>query len=204
MSISILFSQCSVFLENSSQMQSFQSVKTQEKRAFSRLVCSLFEGLHSTGFNLPLNVFIYQHEELVLRVTDIMRQLSYQIPAAELRHLTNLRVKLNNKTRWVYTYHMLQRYIDIKYYIPQLVLPESSDVRLTSSQLNDIKDLCEKFAELDSVTVKLQYRPTTLLDERTQFGVVMKMNTSTRPCFGQGSQILKNPIFEFAIIKCKI
>lgn len=85
-----------------------------------------------------------------------MRQLLYQIPAANICLVIHLRANLNNEIRWSSTYHMLQRYIDIEHHIPQLCLPDLDGVCLTSSELDDIKALCKTFGELDNLTVKLK------------------------------------------------
>lgn len=110
----------SVFVKQFSNVVALVDDNANKTEAFSHLVDPLFVGCHSHRFNLAVKDFIDNHLELILRVKDFMRQLSYQIPAAKLCRLTHLRAKFNNETRWCSTYHMFQRYVYIEHHIHQL------------------------------------------------------------------------------------
>ena len=83
-------------------------------KSFARNLGIPFIGCASHRFNLAVKDILEDNQLIISKVQSIMRKLSYQIPAANLRQFTHLRAVLNNETRWSSTYQMLKRY-SVKY-----------------------------------------------------------------------------------------
>ena len=77
--------------------------------------------------------------------------------AGRLREFTKLKPVVRNKTRWLSTMTMVQRYIKLK---PSLEFLSSDrklvDLLPSPVQNSDIDELSEKLVKLKSVTVALQ------------------------------------------------
>ncbi|KAH9115036.1 hypothetical protein AeMF1_010894 [Aphanomyces euteiches] len=113
------------------------------------------------------------HEELVNLVNEHMRKLRHVVPAAKLRRLTPLKANMKNSTRWSSTYHMLQRYVEMKPFVMMIgdreidaLLPSVGQDRLIDELLLVLKDL-------DTATLALQGEEMSLLDVRNLFDEAM-------------------------------
>lgn len=109
--------------------------------------------------------------------------------------------KLINDTRWSLTYHLLERYNGIEHHMQILEVYELEYFRLKDTDLDDIKALCNKFWELDSVTIFLQNCLTTLTDARTLFDAVIDKRALMHVRLGYRAGIKENPYFESACTK---
>lgn len=170
-------------------------------RAFGRRVGPTFVGCHSHRFNLAVRDVLADHKALIGKVHDLMRRISFQIPSAKLRRLTPLKPKMGNETRWSSTYEMLERYIRLKSYIPQIGVDEVEELMLSEDEDDDLLRLLRQLKDLDSVTKALQDARHGLYDARLLFEGVMDKHPSTRSRLGTRSNLVDNPIFENAVAK---
>ncbi len=81
--------------------------------------CKLI-GCASHRFNLAVKDIMSPYEDLLAKVNSLMKKLRNIIPSAKLRKLTHLKPKSANATRWSSTFHMLQRYAEIKTFLHDL------------------------------------------------------------------------------------
>lgn len=173
-------------------------------KAFARLAGCPFIGCASHRFNLAMKDIISEYRDEITKVNDLMKKLSYQIPAAKLRRFTHLKAKISNETRWSSTYNMLKRYIEIKEYLPQLELPEIDELLLSDQDDLTIERLCQKFANLDSVTIALQDNSTTISKARCLFDSVIEDYPRLASRLATDAQIVDNDHFENAIAKIQL
>jgi hypothetical protein len=96
-------------------------------------------------------------------------KLKNLIPAAKLRKFTHLKSKMRNSTRWSSTFTMLQRYLQIKIFLPQLDLDEIDELIPQAREDKEIEALLVDLTQLHSVTMALQSETLTLYDVRSLF-----------------------------------
>lgn len=89
------------------------------------------------------------------------------MPAAKVRHIIYLRVKQVNGIRWSSAIHMLQGYIAVEEHIQSLGIPDVEKLRLSYTELKNIKSLRKKLAKVDSVTEAIQNQSTIISKTRT-------------------------------------
>lgn len=147
-------------------------------RSFGRQVISCFVACHNHRFNLAVKEKLQPHDDLLSKVEDVIKRLSFQIPAAKLHQRTHLQDKQSDDTRWSSSYHMLQRYMELEAHLKLIDDDGIREMLLSSDELDDAKDLCKKLNTQGSVKVKLQRRLTTLADPRTLFDTVI----AKHPC----------------------
>ncbi|KAH9108336.1 hypothetical protein AeMF1_016490 [Aphanomyces euteiches] len=130
-----------------------------------------------------------------------MRKLRRVVPAAKLRRLTPLKAKMKNSTRWSSTYHMLQRYVEIKPSVMMIgdreidaLLPSVGQDRLIDELLLVLKDL-------DTATLALQGEEMSLLDVRNLFDEAMDDYPSASSRLSPDADIVANPDFENGVVK---
>lgn len=173
-------------------------------RCFTRRVGPLFVGCYSHRYNLAMKDVISLSLPEVGHVRELMRKLSYQIPAARLRRLTHLKAKIDNDTRWSSTYEMLKRYIDIKDVLPELGMPEIDDLLLIEEDHIQVVSTCKKLEDIDSITKKLQDPTISISDTRALFdGMIERFSSMDcmKQRLGPKAAIVENPQFESAIVK---
>lgn len=98
---------------------------------------------------------------------------------------------------------MLERYVSIAHHITSLEFQKLEDFRLTNTDLDDTKALCKTFRELESVTLALQNRSTSLAEARMLFDDVKDKHKSTPRRLGHGAKTVENPNFDSAIVKLR-
>lgn len=124
-------------------------------------------------YNLALCNVIPLSSGTVDSVCDWMHKLLYQIPAAHLRQLISLKVKVDNCTGWSSPSEMLKRYLEIHEQLTGLGRPEIHDLILAGANHEQEAGLCRKLDDFDFVTKKLQTLKISLSDTRTLFeGVI--------------------------------
>lgn len=68
-------------------------------RAMSRRIGPIFVGCYSHRFNLAVRDLLSKYKKVTSKVQQVMKKLSYSIPAAQLRKLTPLKAVQANDTR---------------------------------------------------------------------------------------------------------
>lgn len=69
---------------------------------------------------------------------------------------------------------MIKRFMELKYFLPELKMQDIDLLMLTTVQLHTIEKLNEVHAELDVVTKKLQEEKSSLADVSTYFGTLIE------------------------------
>ena len=70
--------------------------------------------------NLAVNRYLSNHEEVIDKVEAINAEnAKFEKKSASLRKKTQLRPILRNKTRWSSTFQMIDRYTQLKAFLPQ-------------------------------------------------------------------------------------
>lgn len=158
-------------------------------------------GYHSHRFNLADNYIILVHEPVVDTVKRLLKNLSYQIPAANIRRLADLRARNINDTRCSSTPNMQQRFQGIKVFITSTNYEDIQYLISDQEHQKQILALCNKLQDIDTVNKYLQKYCITLSDAHILFDAVMSRNVSTKSSLKQASSTVKNPIFERSIIE---
>lgn len=114
-----------------------------------------------------------------------------------------MQAEQGNETRSISTFHMLQRYLNIKQHVPDLVNSELKELLLNSIKLQEMKLIWKSIAELDSATVDLQDQYTTVADARKLIDAIIEKHASKSTCICQRAVIVENESFESAIFKVK-
>ncbi len=87
------------------------------KDKVSDLMCARFVGCSSHRFNRTVEENFKRHDQLLMKVRTVMKQLPSRIAAAKLSILTGLQAKFYNVTFWASAVQMLERYVKLKEYI---------------------------------------------------------------------------------------
>lgn len=84
------------------------TVRDNEKKikAFTRCARKMFIRCFSHRYNLALEDVNSDHSDVVCKVWNFMRKLSFQIPSALFRWNIGLQAKSDVETRWSSTYYM--------------------------------------------------------------------------------------------------
>lgn len=170
-------------------------------RSLARLGGLNFVGCASHRFNLAVKDILKRYEHSIGMIQTLMKKLSFQIPAAKLRMHTPLKATQRNETRWSSTYTMLSRFLELLPFLPRI---DDDDVQLlipSDQQNTEIRELCVKLAELDSVTKTLQNASTTMADVRALFDAVLDHYPFLHMRLSENADIVENKHFERAIVK---
>lgn len=100
-----------------------------------------FVGCHSYRINLFVQDFMQPYADIILKVSQLMRKLSYQIPSAKLRAFTTLNAKMSNATRWSSTYKMLHRLEELLPFLIQIEYDEIKELLPSDDEQTEIKSL---------------------------------------------------------------
>ena len=109
---------------------------------------------------------------------------------------------LRNKTRWSSTFEMINRYNQIRPYVPE------SDLDLMALVLEDLEEdelklLTENLTKINSVTLTLQReRGITLSDIRTLFNSLISKFPDMEHHLSTSAKVVRNKDFENGIVKC--
>ena len=125
--------------------------------------------------------------------------------AGRLREFTKLKPVVRNKTRWLSTMTMVQRYIKLK---PSLEFLSSDrklvDLLPSPVQNSDVDELSEKLVKLKSVTVALQGEDIDLCDARALFDKILEeyKEPEFKKYLDKEAHIVHCKVFDNAVVKC--
>ena len=131
-------------------------------------------GCSSHKFNLAVSKYLDRKNEILWKIHRIMTKLRTHNLAGDLAQFTALQPVVRNKTRWLSTMNMVDRYLEIKGFVEQL--PSCSklvDYIPTAKENQEIQDFKETFQKLHSVTKALQRENIDLCDARVLFEEVL-------------------------------
>ena len=116
-----------------------------------------FVGCASHRLNLAVSAYLERHRPLLEKVSTLMEKLKSPKLAGTLREHTSLKSIQRNKTHWLSTMDIVERYIRLKPFLEFL----SKDRKLvgmlsTPRENSDLYNVQEKLPTLRSVTVALQ------------------------------------------------
>lgn len=126
----------------------------------------LFIGCANHRFSLAVGDYIDGHESETKAVIDsihaLMKKLRTLNLSAKLFAHAKLKGQLNNVTRWSSTFNMLQRFAEIRQYLPLVDDDTVQRMKLNNSQNDKLNTLLANLKELESVTKALKNDSTTL------------------------------------------
>ena len=170
-------------------------------KAFANKARKPLVGCASHRFNLAVKDMLEDYTNLTTKVYHLMKKLRNIIHSAKLRKMTPLRPKCGNVTRWSSTFVMMERYMKLKEFLPQLCLDDVDDLLPTAREDREIEALLERLADLDSVTKALQQENLTMWDVRQLFDTVIVEYPESATRISADSDIVHNKTFERAIVK---
>jgi hypothetical protein len=164
-------------------------------------------GCGSHRLNLAVQLFLKEHHIVLEKLNVLMKKLKTTKGKAFLKKNGFLMAKIINQTRWSSTFKMIERYLNLisfenglllslleskKNYLPLLLSPLGN---------NDVKEIFVHLQKMNSVSLYLQKKDTTLAEVRVLFDKlifeypIMKLHLSTE------ASIVKYPAFENGIVK---
>ena len=173
------------------------------KRIADRCVFK-FAGCASHRLNLAVSAYLERHGPLLEKVNTLMGKLKSPKLVGTLREHENLKPIQRNKTRWLSTMDIVERYIRLK---PSLEFLSKDrklvDMLPTQRESSDLDDLKEKLPTLRSLFVALHGENVDLGDVRVLFhGLLSKY---AEPEFAeflrQDAEIAHSKSSESAIVK---
>lgn len=121
--------------------------------------------------------------------------------AAKLWRIVPLKATQSNETRWSCPFEMSNRFIEIHPFIKQIDDDEIRDLLPTDDKQVEVKRVCKRLNDLNSVTNPLNRDSITLFKDRILFEAVLKKNLTRKLFFSDDSSIVENTKFESAISK---
>lgn len=115
-------------------------------------------GCASHRFNLAVDLYLYEYQNQINLIQDLMIELRQVNNAAELARATDLQPVKSNATRWSSRFAMFERYVTIRDSI--LTVSAVEDLVPRGHAHRRVVALVDKLRELDSVCVKLQEEKT--------------------------------------------
>ena len=154
--------------------------------------------------NEPHQKYLDLKNEILWKIHGIMTKLRTPKLAGELGQFTALQPVVRNKTRWLSTMNIVDRYLEIKGFVEQM--PSCSklvDYIPTAKESQELQVFKETFQKLHSVTKALQRENIDLCDARVLFEEVLKLykEEEFREYLSTESSIVHMPVFESAVIK---
>jgi hypothetical protein len=160
-----------------------------------------FIGCASHRFNLAVQKYLEQHQNVITNIHRIMALLSNLKKAGKLRQFTELEPVTMNATRWSSKYAMIERYFRLEEYI-KLMNDVELDILLPSGrELAELKAIQNQLGDFNLITLKLQDPSISLLDVRLIFDEVISCYPSMEFHLAKDARIVKHPSFESAICK---
>jgi hypothetical protein len=146
------------------------------------------------------------------KVTSLMSKLSTLKGSGRLRKYTNLRPVKRNETRWLGVIEMLDRYLKIHHFLPDMVIddPEVETLILNRRELNNIQTHQIMLQNLKDVTLYLQNKTLTLNEAQAVLDEVILTFQEDRntdiffdfsPFLSTNATIVHSHHFEKAVIK---
>jgi hypothetical protein len=171
-------------------------------QAIANILAKPFIGCYSHKFNLAMQKLFIVYEEYIESIAEAMKMLKGVKRAAILEEKGAKKLPLlRNKTRWSSTFKMIKRYFELLPYM------DISDQELMAcipiSHNDELKAFCDKLSNLNEVTVALQAQDLTLLEAKQYFQETLAMypNEGFQEYLGNDSHLIKNKVFESAVIK---
>eukprot|EP00171_Calliarthron_tuberculosum_P021796 IDg21796t1 len=121
--------------------------------------------------------------------------------SAKLRAHTHLRAKCHTVTRWSSTAAMMERYQQIKGFLPELGIEEIIDLMPAAREERALEKLLEKFKDFDSVTKTLQRDNISCSEVRALFDGMIDAYPSTKARLSANAKIVHSPNFESGLVK---
>ena len=161
-------------------------------------------GCHSHKFNLAVSKYLDRKSEILEKIAVLMGKLRFPKMAGELRQLTNLKPVLRNKTRWLSTMNMIDRYFEMKGFVENL--PSFSklvDYFPSARENSELKELQETLPKLISVTKALQRENIDMSDARILFDGILDeyKEEEFAKYLSEDGDLVHVPVFQKAIIK---
>lgn len=160
-------------------------------------------GCASHRLHLATEKIFTHYEHLLSRVEKLMKKLRTIKAWGLLKAHTDLHPIIRCKTRWLSTYEMLDRYLNL-YPIVKRVFFLSADIYHiipTDEEHYALVQLKETLTMFESVNKALQQETTTLLDIRLLFDSLIRRNNNLTKYLSQDSDIIMHKNFENAIVK---
>lgn len=127
--------------------------------AMSRRIGPTFVGYQIHRFNLFVQEILDQYCNIISNVQALMKKLSYQISAAQLRALTPLKPKLSNDTLWSSTYEILVRYPELFPFISRIDSEEIRNLIPNNDDNEKIQGLRKSYQTLNQSTKSVNAIP---------------------------------------------
>jgi hypothetical protein len=156
-------------------------------------------GCASHRFNLAVNLFFEQWEQLIEQVHSIMKSLRTTKNIGRLHEMTELAPRIRQETRWSGTFKLLRRYFEIKDFVDEEVMGVEL---LTRYQERTLSTLVEHCKHLESISLELQKESCTMLDVRVLFDEACLDFPVLKTYISETAEIIHSNHFESAI--CKI
>ncbi|RHZ16442.1 hypothetical protein DYB31_000992, partial [Aphanomyces astaci] len=155
-------------------------------------------GCYSHKFNLAMKAFLLPYESDLLSIHAIMKRLGRLRPAGELTRFTDLLPICRNVTRWSSTFQMVQRYLALLPFLPEV--SGVRDLLLLSGQNTRVKKLFFVLEQFESVTKQLQAEDLDMADARTMFHG-LHCRHPTLPYLALEAEIHHYPNFDNGVAK---
>ncbi|RHZ03146.1 hypothetical protein DYB35_013674 [Aphanomyces astaci] len=153
---------------------------------------------YSHNFNLAMKALLVLYETDLLSIHAIMTRLGRLRPAGEVTRFTDLLPVCRNVTRWSSTFQMVQRYLALLRFLPEV--SGVRDLLLLSEQNTRVKKLLFVLEQFESVTRQLQAEDLDMADARTMFHG-LHCRHPTLPYLAFNAEILHYPNFDNGVAK---
>lgn len=158
-------------------------------------------GCASHRFNLAMRDILHKDQDIIAKVNSTMVKLRGLLLSAKLQKLTHLKPQVANVTRWSSIHNMLNRYTELREYLPMLESDEIDMLLLTASENRKLESLLNIINPLESVTKTLQEESTSIGDARALFDAVMEKFPESTRRLSSSASIVHSTFFESAIVK---
>ena len=176
---------------------------TNTNPAIARMLGVTLIGCGSHRLNLGVKRLLSLREGLIEKVHDLMVRLSSVKNVARLSKLTHLWPEINNVTRWLSTFLMIEKYLKMRDAIEQMEDPDNQiEFALpTREQHQQIKLLAAELNSIRIVTTIMQNEIVDLAKCRSFFDELRSTFTAMDDDLRPNSSHVMNPNFESAIVK---
>lgn len=160
-----------------------------------------FIGCASHRFNLAVQKYLEQHENVITNINRIMGLLSNLKKAGKLRQFTDLEPVIMNATRWSSKHDMIERYFRLEEYIKEMDDNDLDILVPSGRELADLKKIQTQLDDFNMITLKLQDPSISLLEVRLIFDEVVASYPSMKFHLAEDARIVKHPSFETGVCK---
>lgn len=176
---------------------------TNTNPAIARILSVTLIGCGSHRLNLGVKRLLLLRETLIEKVHDLMVRLSSIKNVARLSKLTHLWPEINNQTRWLSTFNMIEKYLKMREVIEKMEDPDNQiEFALpTREQQLQIKLLASELNTIRLVTTLMQDANVDLSKCRFFFDELRESFAALDDDLRPNSSHVMNPNFESAIVK---